>query len=89
MVATLTLTSNELPVRCLLRQHMNIRLSIDQYVWDHHHRCGIDCPPEVSRFVAKAGRDVVKEIVEWEGIRWRPCVFCDRRGQTGNPRLET
>ena len=30
----------------VLREHEYVRLSIDQHIWDHHGRYGIDYPPE-------------------------------------------
>jgi len=62
----------------LLRDREYIRLSIDQYIWDHHGRYGIDYPPKKVFRVPIRGfgrtRQVVCPAIEEEqgaGFEWR------------------
>ena len=48
----------------VLRDREYIRLSIDQYIWDHHGRYGIDYPPErYSEYQPEASDELDKLFV--------------------------
>ena len=48
----------------VLRDREYIRLSIDQYIWDHHGRYGIDYPPEkYPEFQSEASEELDKLFV--------------------------
>lgn len=66
-----------------------VRLSIDQYIWDHHGRYGIDYPPEkYPEYQSEASEELDKlfvrllkrnrtQVADEEGVQapWRPLTI--------------